>query len=86
MPHSAAGGSGSPSSADPRCSSAVGQGQVAEDERQHLLRQLFSRLGHGQVGAPLQEGHSVEGNTWSICVEMLGAQDPLCKFAEPSAK
>lgn len=57
MPRGAADGSSSPGSADPGGGSAVPQGQVAEDERQHLLRQLLSRLSHcrrgvGALGLP----------------------------------
>lgn len=70
-PHDAAGSSSSPRSADPGGGGTVPQGQVAKDERQHLLWQLLSRFGHGSA----RDGSSAasrssrlerEGRFWAL--------------------
>lgn len=47
VPHGTAGGSSCPGPADPSNSGTIPEGQVAEDESQHLLGKLFSWLHHG---------------------------------------
>lgn len=91
-PYGTADGSGGPGPADPGGSGTIPEGQVAKNERQHLLWQLFRHCEAGGGAPPPlplirpgEKGASLGSEKELRSVKMLVVCE-LLHFVEPSAK